>query len=100
MKIDGFDWDEGNSEKSLNKHGISRVEIEYFFKKTLWIGPDFKHSAAEERFLSIGKNINGRYMFVAFTIRKKGGRRLIRPISARYMHSKEIKKYEEEIEKN
>ena len=34
-------------------------------------------------------------MFVAFTIRERGGRRLVRPVSARYMHRKEIEGYEE-----
>jgi uncharacterized protein len=33
-------------------------------------------------------------MFVAFTIRMRGTERLIRPISARYMHAKEIRAYE------
>ncbi|GAP35454.1 hypothetical protein ABXN37_09845 [Piscinibacter sakaiensis] len=34
-------------------------------------------------------------MLVVFTVRKKGLLRLIRPISARYMHAKEVKHYEE-----
>jgi uncharacterized DUF497 family protein len=36
----------------------------------------------------------GRFAFVAFTVRRKGGRKYIRPISARYMHRKEIEAYE------
>jgi len=35
-------------------------------------------------------------MVVAFTLRKKDGEVCLRPISARYMHSKESKKYEKE----
>jgi uncharacterized DUF497 family protein len=35
-------------------------------------------------------------MFVAFTVRMHDGRRLIRPISARHMHGKEIAGYEQE----
>jgi len=35
-------------------------------------------------------------MFVAFTFRERLGRRLIRAISARYMHKKEIAAYEKE----
>jgi uncharacterized DUF497 family protein len=34
-------------------------------------------------------------MFVAFTIRLKGGKRLIRPISARFTHATEAAAYEE-----
>jgi uncharacterized DUF497 family protein len=35
-------------------------------------------------------------MFVVFTLRVKRGETLIRPISARYMHGKEIEGYEKE----
>ena len=35
-------------------------------------------------------------MFVAFTIRTKGVRHLVRPVTARYMHAKEIEAYEKE----
>ena len=31
-----------------------------------------------------------------FTLRRKGDRQLVRPISARYMHKKEVESYEEE----
>jgi uncharacterized protein len=33
-------------------------------------------------------------MFVAFTFRERDGATFIRPISARYMHKKEIEAYE------
>jgi hypothetical protein len=36
----------------------------------------------------------GRPLFVVFTIRVRGRQRFIRPISARYMHAKEIESYE------
>jgi uncharacterized DUF497 family protein len=38
----------------------------------------------------------GRGVFIIFTLRRKGDELLIRPISARYMHKKEIEVYEEE----
>jgi hypothetical protein len=38
----------------------------------------------------------GRGVFIVFTLRRKGDEVLIRPISARYMHKKEIEAYEEE----
>jgi len=37
-------------------------------------------------------------VFVAFTIRTKN-RRLIRPVTARYMHAKEVAAYEKESAK-
>ena len=100
MKAEGFDWDSGNLFKSETKHGISREVAEAFFHSEVWVGPDPKHSKSEERFLALGRDENGRPMIVAFTIRKLDGRSLIRPISARYMHAKEVKKYEEAFAKN
>lgn len=41
-------------------------------------------------------NADGRHIFVVFTLRDRGADRLIRPISARYMHRKEIEHYEEQ----
>ena len=34
--------------------------------------------------------------FLVFTLRKRGVETLIRPISARYMHKKEVQHYEKE----
>jgi uncharacterized DUF497 family protein len=39
----------------------------------------------------------GRAVFLIFTERRRGSRRLVRPISARYMHAKEIRAYEKAI---
>lgn len=92
----GFDWDAGNRSK-CRKHGLAPLEIEEFFKQeSLYIAPDFKHSQKETRYLATGRSKKGRPMFVVFTLRKNAGGLLIRPISARYMHKKEAKKYEEE----
>ena len=92
--ISGFDWDKGNWPK-CGKHGVTREEIEGLFELLPWIFPDEKHSEKERRFLAIGISHSGRYVFVAFTLRERNGKRLIRPISARYMHEKEVKHYEE-----
>ncbi len=94
--IAGFDWDGGNREK-CEKHGVSRAEIEDLFEREVRILPDWKHSLPEEqRYRAIGSTATGRYIFVVFTIRQKFGKNFIRPISARYMHQKEIEHYEKE----
>jgi uncharacterized protein len=36
----------------------------------------------------------GRYVFLVFMLRKMNGKNRLRPISARYMHQKEINHYE------
>jgi uncharacterized DUF497 family protein len=90
-----FDWDEGNREK-CRKHGVSIDEIETFLRTTPRTAPDQKHSGAEQRFIAVGRNMQGRAMFVAFAIREKDGELYLRPISARYMHQEEIENYEKE----
>ena len=92
MQVAGFDWDKGNIKK-CQKHGVGLQEIEEVFKNAPAVFPDVKHSDKEERFLAIGLNNSERYVFVAFTFRIKGGKKYIRPISARYMHKKEIEHY-------
>lgn len=93
--IHGFEWDNGNLDK-CQKHGVSIEEIEEAFTNNPLIAPDHKHSSIETRFLAVGKTKEGRYIFVAFTFRVTNKKKFIRPISARYMHAKEIKAYEKE----
>ncbi len=92
MQIDGFDWDKGNIKK-CQKHGLKLKEIESVFKNSPSVLPDIKHSDSEERFLAIGITKKKRHVFIAFTLRIKNNAKLIRPISARYMHKKEIEHY-------
>ena len=97
LKFDGFDWDDGNTAKITAR--LTLDEVELLFKQKLLVKEDTRHSFSEERWIVMGNHPNGRCIFVAFTIRKKGDESLIRPISARYMHEKEQKIYEE-IKKN
>jgi uncharacterized DUF497 family protein len=95
MDADGFDWDAGNLTK-CQKHGVTIDEIETLLRGDPRIAPDLKHSGSEPRSVAIGRNNQGRAVFVVFTIRVRSGRTLIRPLSSRYMHNKEIEGYEEE----
>ncbi len=99
MEFDGFDWDWGNREK-CQKHGVSIRQIEELFRGFVLVGPDARHSAAEERFRAIGRTADRRGIFVAFTWRLRGKQRLIRPVSACYMHQKEVAAYEEKISRS
>lgn len=94
MKIIGFDWDNGNWPK-CGKHGVSREEIErLFLEGQAQVAPDLKHSTqTESRHIAVGW-VDGRPLFVAFAIRGE----FIRPISARYMHAKEVSNYEASTE--
>jgi uncharacterized DUF497 family protein len=93
MHVSGFDWDNGNWPKCAS-HGVSQAEIEAMFHGTPMVLPDRTGVGGETRLNAIGLNEAGRHLFVVFTIRHTGGVALIRPISARYMHQKEIDHYE------
>ena len=100
LQFDGFDWDRGNRAK-CQKHGLSIALIESLFARPLAILPSAADSQDERRFCAVGQTGNGRRVFLVFTLRRKGDKhggdkQLIRPISARYMHKKEIESYEKE----
>ena len=88
-----FDWDSGNR-AHCQKHGVSIAEIEALFCGAPRVAPDPKHAQLEDRLIAVGRTGPGRPLFVAFTIREKFGQRVIRPVSARYLHEKEIRNYE------
>jgi len=92
--MDIFDWDEGNWPK-CGKHGVSKAEIEYLFKNSPLVKPDRTPQDAETRYNAVGISEEGRHIFVVFTLRQKSNCRSVRPISARYMHKKEIARYEQ-----
>jgi uncharacterized protein len=98
MKVSGFDWDDGNHQKVL-KHGVTRSDIEQVFMSEPFVEPDLRHSDFEERYRAVGQTAIGRYVFIVFTFRLLNNRSLIRPISARFMHQKEIKAYEKAVSK-
>lgn len=87
-EISGFEWDSGNSRKSADKHDVSQAETEQlFFNAPLLLLPDERHSQKEARYHALGQTDGARKLHVTFTLR--GGRTLIRVISARDMHRKE-----------
>ena len=96
QEVAGFEWDQGGRDK-CQKHGVSVAALESAFHRTMTVFPDPAHSQDEERFIAIGKTDEGRSIFVAFTLRTHRGETFIRPISARYMHRKEVEHYEKAI---
>ena len=96
MEFDGFNWDSGNRDK-CQKHGVPLAEIESLFRGAPLVGPDVNHSIVEQRFRAVGVTAQGRNLFVVFTLRRKGDDISVRPLSARYMHKKEVEAHEKEI---
>ena len=91
--IDGFDWDDGNARKNLDKHDVTQAEAEQVFIGEPLLAEDIKHSETEARLQALGQAIDGRLLHVTFTLRD-GGRK-IRIISARDMNRKERAAYEQ-----
>ncbi len=93
---EGFDWDEGNSEKNWIKHKVAPSECEQIFlNQPLIISEDIEHSQEEKRLYALGHTNLNRLLFISFTVR----RNLIRVVSARNMSRRERKVYSEYEEK-
>jgi len=86
-----FQWDEGNINKNLKKHGVTDSETEETFSnKPLLVSIDKKHSTKDEvRYHALGKTDEGRVLFLTFTVRKRN----VRIVSARPPSRKEKNVY-------
>jgi len=82
---------------NVKKHGVPLATIENLFHGPLAVFPDPEHSTTEERFKAIGHTDGGRGVLIVFALRSQEGDIFIRPLSARYMHRKEVEHYEKEI---
>jgi|JI10StandDraft_1071094.scaffolds.fasta_scaffold65659_3 uncharacterized DUF497 family protein len=89
-----FEWDDGNLNKSNDKHGVEPTETESVFSMgpvlPLGVQVSPKPKDSEERLGIVGFSNQGRLVFVSFTLRD--GR--IRPISSRKANKKERDLYE------
>ncbi len=94
---EGFQWDQGNLEKSWIRHQVTNNECEQvFFNKPFIVADDSKHSQREKRWYILGRTDSNRLLFVVFTIREN----LIRVISARNMNKTERRKYNGQIKRH
>jgi uncharacterized DUF497 family protein len=90
--VTGFEWDEGNLEKSWAKHRVRWSESEEVFtRRPLLIARDEEHSRSEARYAAWGQTATERRLTIVFTIRGS----LIRVISARKMSRAERRAYDD-----
>jgi uncharacterized DUF497 family protein len=90
----GLEWDDGNFAK-CQKHGVTPEEIEDVLTSGRMVRfPD--PNPDEPRLRGIGTTKAGRYVFIVYTLRPAADGMRIRPISARYMHRKEVDYYEQQ----
>jgi uncharacterized DUF497 family protein len=94
MDAESVEWDEGNWPKCA-KHGVTKAEIEALL---LWGDPmimaDRTQGLAEARYNAVGRTEQGRALFIVYTVRMRLGVPYFRPISARYMHAREMANYD------
>ena len=93
MKLAGFDWDSGNLSKCL-EHGVALGQIEALFAGDVYVVRDAV-VAGERRTIAFGAGA-GRWIFCVFTWRGEK----VRPVSVRFMHDKEVKRYVEAISRS
>ena len=86
-----YQWDKNKATSNLKKHGIEFADAVSVFSDELAITiPDNRFD--EERFVTIGTDVFGRILVIAFTWRSED----IRLISARLAERRERKQYEED----
>lgn len=86
-----FEWHSLKAEENIKKHNISFEEASSIFGDILsYTVVDSDHSLGEERFITIGQAVTGKFLIVSHTERKNK----IRIISARAATKKERRFYE------
>ena len=94
---EGFDWDDGNTDKNWYLHGVTDVECEeIFYNVPIIINFDERMSSNEDRYIALGRTNADRRLFLAFAYRHD----LIRVISARDMTRSDERKYEEKAKRD
>ncbi|SRR6266571_7425433 len=88
-----FEWDKGNIDKNFKKHNVTNKESEEAFENSHhFLLEDEKHSTqGEKRYMLWGTTDHKRKLTIIFTIRENK----LRVVSARDMHTKERRRYEE-----
>ena len=94
---EGFEWDDGNSNKNWHLHRVTDGECEeIFFNLPLIVMLDKLRKSKEQRYYALGRTDTDRHIYVAFTIRAK----MLRVVSARDMTRSEEIKYEEKVKRD
>jgi uncharacterized protein len=92
-RCEGFDWDAGNAPKVQQWREVEPGECEQaFLSEPLLVAADLGHSQHEERWRALGGTLNGRRLYLVFTLRQGS---LIRVLAARDMNRKEREAYEQ-----
>ncbi|HEY3373710.1 MAG TPA: hypothetical protein VGK02_01425 [Candidatus Aquicultor sp.] len=89
LDFDDFDWDENNEDKIVEKHHLNRWEIQEAFYNQ----PQKLESFGKDYYHFYGRSNGDKLLFIAFSVVKKRGLKLVRPITAYEMDKSKRKKY-------
>ncbi len=90
-----FEWDPAKAKANWRKHGVSFEDAAGLFLDPLAISvPDDKHSEAEERWVTMGRDRRGLVLVIIHTLPESLVKeRKIRIISARRATKREVRQY-------
>jgi uncharacterized DUF497 family protein len=93
-----FEWDPAKAKANRNKHGVDFQRAAQIFRDPLAVTiPDEEHSDTEARWITLGRDMVGRYVLSVHTFEQVTSESArIRLISARPPTSAEVRAYEEE----
>jgi len=92
-EIHGFVWEDAPLKKNLAKHGIDTSSIEAMFRTGARWFRNEPSGQPEERCLAMGRDGRGRPMIVMVDLLSRGQETLARPVSARRLKAKEVRRY-------
>ena len=66
---EGFDWDDGNTDKNWYLHGVTDVECEeIFYNVPIIINFDERMSSNEDRYIALGRTNADRRLFFSLRL--------------------------------
>ena len=86
-----FEWDPGKARLNSRKHGIHFADAVAVLEDERALTTRDPYSSDEERWVTLGLDVQGRLLVVVYTLR--GGR--VRMISARKATARERRRYED-----
>jgi uncharacterized DUF497 family protein len=88
-----YQWDPAKAEANVKKHGVEFADAVGVFEDPTAITIEDPQAEGEQRFISMGMDVLGRIIVVAYTYRGDD----VRLISARRATKKEVRVYEKGI---
>ncbi len=95
-----FEWDTTKEKNNIKKHGITFEQASYVFADPNALNKyDNEHSENEDRWILLGKLLNGTILIVVHTFKVIDGIELVRIISVRRATKREKQAYQKRCPK-